>query len=737
MSDDTGTYAITGIPPPEGLKSRTDTIPYIPGMPLRHEISALANPTTQDGRDQWTLFVLALEKFKAMPVNEKLSYFQIAGIHDYPRVSWDQGNPEAGKGSYCTHNKLNFSTWHRVYMLLFEQLVWKNMGEVIDDWKLSAPETARWKNAANTWRMPYWDWARKQTYTQNFALPEVLTQLTVEIFPPESLKDKFQNAAAYPNPLYSFENPEKNADGSPRKLGDMPADKVLWNVPDNDPDNLGNTPANPNVNPWSLTTGTGRWGIEIDDAKEYTGLTGVNNFNAANDFIANMQKPDHWYAYNPGNLSDSVNRMLSKDYNHTWGTFASTKWINDANKGKDDKDKDESSSAWLSLEYVHNNVHNITGGSNFDKGKGVGHMSDVPVAAFDPIFWLHHCQIDRLLAIWQALHWDLWWDAKESAKPGIAPDATEDTLLHPFHTTTNGNKDTDVWTSKGVRDWTKLHYQYDDLEPKPSALKPDGSLDEAQYKTDLEAYVHETYPGTAHVVGTIRTMENIRIPKGLSGEEGKAFDDYIINVKYDRYALGGTSYSIRFFLGGPKNKPQTEYVDENYVGEIFTFTAPFSSETEGGCENCKKQAADKVLSQGQIPITIQLLNHIYDKGANHPIQEYEQVAEYLRLHLNWKFVQHGGRELDAKGFPNTEVSVLQGTAKPRYTKPEKSAAADVLSVASLAVNFYAAEETNELVPVSTESVPKDSVALPPKFYGYTPVYEATKGKDYGLEPVAV
>lgn len=120
MSNDTGTFAITGIPPPEGRNSRTDQIPYIPGMPLRHEISKLAEPNTQKGRDQWTVFGLALEKFKAMPVNERLSYFQIAGIHDYPHVSWDQGNPQAGEGSYCTRSNLSFSTWHRVYTLLFE-----------------------------------------------------------------------------------------------------------------------------------------------------------------------------------------------------------------------------------------------------------------------------------------------------------------------------------------------------------------------------------------------------------------------------------------------------------------------------------------------------------------------------------------------------------------------------------------------------------------------------------------
>ena len=27
------------------------------------------------------------------------------------------------------------------------------------------------------------------------------------------------------------------------------------------------------------------------------------------------------------------------------------------------------------------------------QGVGLGHMSDVPVAAFDPIFWLHHWRV--------------------------------------------------------------------------------------------------------------------------------------------------------------------------------------------------------------------------------------------------------------------------------------------------------------------------------------------------------
>lgn len=37
----------------------------------------------------------------------------------------------------------------------------------------------------------------------------------------------------------------------------------------------------------------------------------------------------------------------------------------------------------LNLEYIHNNIHWWVGGEG-------GHMSEIPVATFDPIFWLHH-----------------------------------------------------------------------------------------------------------------------------------------------------------------------------------------------------------------------------------------------------------------------------------------------------------------------------------------------------------
>ena len=71
-----------------------------------------------------------------------------------------------------------------------------------------------------------------------------------------------------------------------------------------------------------------------------------------------------------------------------------------------------------SIEAIHDGIHLFVGGS--------GHMSDQAVAGkvlfcaripfnshgdvigFDPIFFLHHSNIDRLLSLWSALHPGVW-----------------------------------------------------------------------------------------------------------------------------------------------------------------------------------------------------------------------------------------------------------------------------------------------------------------------------------------
>jgi tyrosinase len=54
------------------------------------------------------------------------------------------------------------------------------------------------------------------------------------------------------------------------------------------------------------------------------------------------------------------------------------------------------------LEDVHDNMHPWTGG--ISPSGQFGDMGTVASSAFDPIFWSHHCMIDRIWYLWQLRH---------------------------------------------------------------------------------------------------------------------------------------------------------------------------------------------------------------------------------------------------------------------------------------------------------------------------------------------
>jgi tyrosinase len=66
------------------------------------------------------------------------------------------------------------------------------------------------------------------------------------------------------------------------------------------------------------------------------------------------------------------------------------------------------------LEGIHNQVHMWVGGT----------MTNIETAAYDPLFWAHHCMIDRLWYLWQLDH------------PGVnLPASYLDQALAPFEMT--------------------------------------------------------------------------------------------------------------------------------------------------------------------------------------------------------------------------------------------------------------------------------------------------------------
>jgi tyrosinase len=69
------------------------------------------------------------------------------------------------------------------------------------------------------------------------------------------------------------------------------------------------------------------------------------------------------------------------------------------------------------LEDIHDQIHGWAGGT----------MGRVATAAFDPIFWSHHCMIDRIWWLWQLRH----------GNSGIPADMI-DNVLEPFNMTVRG-----------------------------------------------------------------------------------------------------------------------------------------------------------------------------------------------------------------------------------------------------------------------------------------------------------
>jgi tyrosinase len=98
---------------------------------------------------------------------------------------------------------------------------------------------------------------------------------------------------------------------------------------------------------------------------------------------------------------------------------------------------------------LHGQVHVLV-------GNGLG-MGSVPWAANDPIFWLHHCNIDRMWSSWNALGGKNPNDASFLSQPFV------------FAGPKGQRADLKVGD---ILDTAVLGYKYDSLEPSPSGAAP-------------------------------------------------------------------------------------------------------------------------------------------------------------------------------------------------------------------------------------------------------------------------
>ena len=121
------------------------------------------------------------------------------------------------------------------------------------------------------------------------------------------------------------------------------------------------------------------------------------------------------------------------------------------------------------LEIPHNNVHDIIGGPG-------GNMSEVSISAYDPLFWLHHCNVDRFFYNWMFNNTDGF---KKKLSPPKIPEKTLKDTLSPFFNkdvySNNFNQYEYGWQNgnldflkvENMLDFEKYPYSYNKIELKP------------------------------------------------------------------------------------------------------------------------------------------------------------------------------------------------------------------------------------------------------------------------------
>lgn len=330
-----------------------------------------------------------------------------------------------------------------------------------------------------------------------------------------------------------------------------------------------------------------------------------------------------------------------------------------------------------SIEGIHNTVHGAVGGSG-SSGVSGGHMTYLATAAFDPVFWLHHCNVDRLFALWQGIYpnsyggsqvapGSTWTIASGSTQNGNSP-------LTPFHRNANG----DFWTTNLVRSWWTFGYTY------PEYANSDGS------KGAIQSIVNKLYGPSA--TATAGTSKRTAIPAPLpqSGDDSAtttstssatsssasaaptvdatplkadngSFYQYVANVQTPRYALDG-SYWIYFFNGPPAHDDPTQYMlASNLIGPIGVLA-----------QKGMRMPTD-VLAAYSMPLTRALAEDVA-AGAL-PSMDEATVVPYLEQHLNWRIVDGDGALVDPDAVPGFEVVVYSSTATPprEFALPDWSA----------------------------------------------------------------
>ncbi|KAK6383547.1 hypothetical protein LTS17_002839 [Exophiala oligosperma] len=303
------------------------------------------------------------------------------------------------------------------------------------------------------------------------------------------------------------------------------------------------------------------------------------------------------------------------------------------------------------IEAIHNSIHNSVG--------GYGHMEFPETAGFDPVFWLHHANVDRLVAMWQILNptsyivptvnmFGSYYEAKGFIDSGS-------TALAPFHSDAGST----MFTTDGVRSIRTFGYGYPGLE--------DWNKTQAELASNLRRLINTQYNPRTNIThsrisratkqrsaNVADTFGNVDLDMVRDLNVNNLETQWSIAVLVDRFALD-TSYCIDFFIGDPPTDVTLRPTAKNLIGSYAQFGhANVSLIHPGGAP------------EGQVGSEVSL-THILAAGVMRGVLKDlspESVIPLLQKALNWRARTATGDEVPLEAVSGLSISVYSRSVIP-------------------------------------------------------------------------
>ncbi len=303
------------------------------------------------------------------------------------------------------------------------------------------------------------------------------------------------------------------------------------------------------------------------------------------------------------------------------------------------------------IENIHNSIHNSIG--------GYGSMQYPEIAAYDPMFWLHHAGVDRILALWQAANPESWiepatntygsyYELPGSLDSGSSP-------LAPFHSDSGST----LFTSDDTRSLARFGYAYPEL--------PDWSMEETELQIQARQQINRLYnpflftPQKRSASRPLRRAPSLATAfRRISLEDAQrlgvnnANRQWFVKVRIDRFAYE-TSFALYFFIGDPPADPTTWPTASNLVGTQGQFI-------NGDVDQMHPEGRPAGIVEGELSLTHTILAGM-DRGYISSLSPAD-VLPVLVPGLQWRARAADGCEISCENLSGFLVSVGSRPVEP-------------------------------------------------------------------------